>query len=134
MKRRAGEGDARPRPSEPWPEQRVDPRLAIARRHRANQRRVGRRLGGIVAAAHVHLDVTEAVLREVLLQELERAFRRHVGNEAHVDLRDGAMWENRLSARTRVAADEPFDVDRRLRAEPYERVVPRLVTVPVLDA
>src|SRR5690242_6549153 len=89
--RRAGEAHARPRAGETRPEQRLDALSLVRRDLRLDELRVGVGLGGIVSAAHVHLDVAKAVLREVLLQQLERTERRHVGYEAHVDLRDGAM-------------------------------------------
>jgi hypothetical protein len=56
--------------------------------------------------------------------------RSHVGNEAHVDLRHRAVWKDGLAPGTGIASDESFDVDRRLRHETHERVVPVLIAYP----
>src|SRR5690242_15136452 len=77
-----------PRTREPRPDQRLDATLPIRRDHRLHELRVRRRLRRIVAAAHVHFDVTKALVLEVCLQELERSLGCHVRHEAHVDLRD----------------------------------------------
>src|SRR5262245_26373716 len=70
----------------------------------------------------------------MLFDQLERVLRRHVRHEPHVDLRRRAVGQDRLAAWAGVAADESFDVDRGLRDEPDERVVPRLVAVPLRNA
>ena len=96
--------------------------------------RVGIGLGGVVPAGHVDLDVPEAVLREMRPQQLQRALGGHVGHQAHVDLGDRPVRQDRLAARARVAAHEALDVDRRLGDEAHERVVPGLVAEPAVDA
>ena len=87
------------------------PELLIGRNLRLDELGVRRGLGGIVAAAHVDFDVAEAVLREMVLEQLQRAGGRHVGHEAHVDLGDGAMRQNGLAAGAGVSSDQAFDVD-----------------------
>ena len=56
--------------------------------------------------------------------------RRHVGHEAQVELRHGAVRQDRLAAGPGVAADQPLDVHRRLRDEPLERLDPAAVVDP----
>src|SRR5207245_2654640 len=49
-----------------------------------------------------------------------------------VELRDGAVWQDRLSAGPSVAGNEPFDVHRRREEELLERIAPGLVVRPAL--
>ena len=58
----------------------------------------------------------------------------HVRHETHVDLGHRAMRQDGLAARTGVAADEAFDVHRRLRLEPLVRLLPGKIVDPVLHA
>ena len=76
--------------------------------------RVRRRAGGIVAAAHVHVDVCEAMLGEMGFEGRQRFRGGHVGHEAHIDFGDGFAGEDGFAARSGVAADQPsiFTVGR----------------------
>ena len=132
--RRIGEDIARPGARATRPQLRVVPELAIGRELRADQPAVGVGLRRVVAAAHVGLDVCEAALGEVRLQLGEGIACGHVRHQAHVDLGDGPVRQHRLAPRTCVAADQPFDVDRRLRLEQQQRIDPARVVDPALDA
>ena len=74
------------------------------------------------------------MFREVGLEEFEGALGGHVGHQPHVDLRDRPVRQDRLAAGPGISADQPFDVDRRLRNQPDLGVVPRLVGEPVFHA
>ncbi len=101
---------------------------------RPHDGRVGRRRGRIVAPGHVHVDVAIALVGEVLLELLERFGRLHVRHQPQVELGDRLVREDGLSARAGVAADQPLDVDRGLRHEPFERLDEPDVVDPVRDA
>ena len=87
----------------------------------------------IVPAGHVYFDIAKAALRQMRLQRRERVRRFHIGNESHVDFRDGSMWQNRFAARASVATDQSFDVYSRLRFKPFVRLLPRQIVDPMLN-
>src|SRR5947209_1010930 len=66
------------------------------------------------------------------LQRGERVRRFHIGYESHVDLRDGAMRQNRFAAGARITAHESFYVYSRLRFEPFVCLLPRQIIDPML--
>src|SRR5579863_1025806 len=82
---------------------------AISREHRLDEAAVRIRLRRIVAAAHVDLDVTEAMLLQVRFELGERVRGGHVGDEAHVELRGRAVRQDGLTTRSRVAPDQTFN-------------------------
>ena len=89
---------------------------------------------GIVAAGHVDFDVAEAVLGEMRFQRGERFLRGHVGDQAHVDFREGFAGQNGFAAWAGVTADEAFDVDRRFDINISIDSSQSDIVDPVLDA
>src|SRR5439155_17396440 len=78
------------------------------------------------------LYVAKAALREVRLQLRDRGVELHVGHETKVELRDGAMRLDRLTAGPGVARDEALDVHRRREEETLERLAPSEIVRPTL--
>ena len=60
----------------------------------------------IVTAGHVHFDVAETALRQMGLEGGKRVGRFHVGHQSHVDLRDGAMRQDRFATGAGITADQ----------------------------
>ena len=129
--RQIGEDVAWPRTSRARPHHGIFSQLLVGCHLSLDKLGIGRRLVGIIAAAHVDLDVAEALLREIVLQQLQCPLRRHVGNQAHVNLRDRSMRQHSLAARSGVSGDQAFDVDRRLRFQLHQCIVERFVAIPV---
>src|SRR6266576_3357699 len=113
LQRLTGEDVAGPGAGVPWQENRFDLRTPVDCLLRPNDQRIPRRARGIVPARHVDLDIAEAALGEMRLQRRQRVGGRHVRDEPQIELRGGAMWQNRLPAGAGVAADQTLDVDRR---------------------
>ena len=67
-------------------------------------------------------------------QRRERIGSFHVGHEAHIDLGDSAMRQDRFAAGAGVTADQTFDVHGRLRFEPFVRLLPRQIVDPMLHS
>src|SRR5215472_1919392 len=67
-------------------------------------------------------------------EQSERFGGGHVGNEAQVELRDGFAGKNRFAARSSVAADEAFDIDRGAPNEQLEGFLEADIVNPVLNA
>src|SRR5271165_5434918 len=72
IQRRIREDVPRPRSGRARPQQGILAELFVRRHLRLDQLRVGRGLVRIVASAHVDLDIAEAVLGEVLLEQRQR--------------------------------------------------------------
>src|SRR5260370_26009935 len=101
---------------------------------RANDRGIGRRGSGVVAASHVHIDVAETFFRQMRFQRGESFGGSHVGNEAEVKFRNGFAGKNRLATGARVAANVAFNFPRCTRNEELERFLPAHVAHPALHA
>src|SRR5439155_1007461 len=124
LQRFAGESVTRIRAGIARPKQGIDSESFVSCDLRFDQRRIFRRAGRVVAAGHVHFDIAEAALRQMRLQRRERVGRFHVWHKAHVDLRDRAMRQNCFAAGSGIAADQTFDVYRRLRFKTLVRLLP----------
>src|ERR1700758_2697257 len=130
-KRIARENVAGPGTGEPGKNHRVDAILFVDGRGRANDGRVRRRGGGIIAAGHVDVDVAETFFREMRFEQGEGFGSGHVWNEAKIELGNGFAGKNGLAARAGVAADESFDIDRGAGDEQLEGFLETDVVNPV---
>src|SRR5262249_51214019 len=70
----------------------------------------------------------------MVFEKLQSADGGHVWHKAHVNLGDGAMWQDGFAAGTRVSADQTFDVDGGFGLEPDQRINPVGVVHPVIDS
>ena len=68
------------------------------------------------------------------LERGERLGGSHVGDEPHVNFRDGTSRQNCLAAGSSVAADQAFDIHGWSRGEQLERFFPAHIVNPMLDA
>src|SRR5450755_2265805 len=106
----AGENVTRPGAGEAWKHYRVDAIAAVDCRGCANYLRVRRCGGGVVTSAHVNIDVREAVFRQVGLERCKGFGRGHVWYEPQIHFRHGFSGQDRFTAWSGVAADQPFDI------------------------
>src|SRR5580698_10668768 len=98
MQRFAREDETWPGTGETRQQNGIDSVFLINRDGGSNDRRIGGRACGIVAAAHVDLDIAEAFFDEVGFECGERSCCRHVGDETHVDFCDGFARQNGFTA------------------------------------
>src|SRR5262245_27225521 len=103
--RRIGEDIPWPRASESREQDWIDPVIFVNCFLGLDDWRIGRRRRGIVAAGHVNVDVAVTVFGKMRLQGGERAFGGLVRHETQIEFRDRLVRQNRLAARTSVAAD-----------------------------
>src|SRR5439155_4241605 len=110
----------------------LDARAAQDAQLSLDERRFERRVGRVVSAAWLDLDVAEPALREMRFEERERPFVGHVRHEPQVELRDGTVRLDRLATRAGVAGDEALDVHGRPEEKFLERLAPRHAVRPAL--
>ena len=82
----------------------------------------------------MHVDICEAVFGQVSLQRGKRLGSGHVWDQPQIHLGDGFARQNGLAARTRVTADQPFNIYGGARREQLQRLLPIDIVNPTFDA
>src|SRR5262249_61996905 len=118
--RRSRENIAGPRAGIAWHDEWINPVAAVHRLLCADQTGIGRRGGWIVAARHIHIDVTEAAFCEMRFERLKSFVSCHVRNQPEVELTYCFLRHDNLSTATGISAYKPFYIASGLRLRQAE--------------